>query len=246
MPVDGARDLPDVSLTAAGNHDGYLVCVEGACQTTVVNGQPQLASAVVVGGTSASSPTMAGILALVEQVHGQFQGQANYNLYKLAATEDPSQCDSSLSTDPTQTSPCSFYDTTQGNNSVPFVPGFEAAPGYDMATGLGSVNAANLVRDWLQGRKLETKTTLAVSVRTAQHGQPIVLDVHVRSRRRLGAPTGAVALRAGEGDFVTSVLLSDGSFSGPVNDLPGASTISSHTTAAMACSGRAIPIPCRW
>lgn len=220
VPGDDVRDLPDVSLTAAAGHDGYLICVEGACQTTTVDGHTQLNSAVVVGGTSASTPTMAGIVALVEQVHGQFQGQANFVLYRLAAAQESSLCDSSQSVDPAATTPCALYDTTEGNNNVPLVPGFQAGPGYDLATGLGSVNAANLVQRWSTGRKLETETFLEAVVRKAQHGQPIPLEIHVRSRRGAGNPSGAVALRAGAG-FATSVVLSHGSFGGTVADLPG-------------------------
>ncbi len=220
VPGDDARDLPDVSLTAAAGHDGYLVCIEGSCQTTTIDGHTQLSSAVVVGGTSASSPTLAGIVALVEQVHGQFQGQANYVLYRLAAAQESSLCDSSQWVDPAATSPCVFYDTTEGSNAVPLVPGFQAGPGYDMATGLGSVNAANLVQHWSNGKKLETETILEATVRTAQHGQPVPLEIHVRSGRGAGTPGGAVALRAGA-RFVTSVVLNHGSFSGTIADLPG-------------------------
>lgn len=85
IPNDGVRDLPDVSLAAESDHDGYLICILGFCQTSVVEGKTVLDSAFVVVGTSGSSPAVAGIMALVEQTHGQFQGVANYNFYQLAA-----------------------------------------------------------------------------------------------------------------------------------------------------------------
>ena len=78
IPTDGARDLPDVSLSAAG-HDPYLLCYEGSCQTGFV---------ATVFGTSASAPSFAGIMALVNQKTGSRQGQANYVLYRLAAAEN--------------------------------------------------------------------------------------------------------------------------------------------------------------
>src|SRR4029077_18740739 len=112
-------------------------------------------------GTSASAQAFAGIMALVDQQQQGRQGLANYVLYKLAANETFSNCNSSTRTDPTQPAPsgCIFNDTTVGNNGVPGndtlsgpVPpgdtagqvGYNATPGYDSATGLGSVDATNL------------------------------------------------------------------------------------------------------
>ena len=63
IPADGVRDLPDVSLAAAGGHDPYLLCFENSCFYGV-------------GGTSASAPSFAGIMALVVQQNGR-QGAAN-------------------------------------------------------------------------------------------------------------------------------------------------------------------------
>ena len=60
IPNDGKRDLPDVSLTAAG-HDGYVVCLLRSCASF---------QAFVVSGTSASAPAFAGIMALVDQAAG--------------------------------------------------------------------------------------------------------------------------------------------------------------------------------
>jgi len=72
VPNDQSRDIPDISLDAAGIHDPYLICFEGSCQTIVFNGQTVLESATTVGGTSAAAPSMAGIMALVEQKQGTF------------------------------------------------------------------------------------------------------------------------------------------------------------------------------
>jgi subtilase family serine protease len=115
VPADGQRDVPDVSLAAAA-HDGYLLIYGG--------------SRYVVGGTSASSPSFAGIMALVLQKYG-LQGSVNANLYSLATLETSA-----------------FHDITLGNNSVPGVTGFSAAAGYDLASGLGSVDGAVLVNNW--------------------------------------------------------------------------------------------------
>ncbi|HXA83558.1 MAG TPA: S53 family peptidase, partial [Candidatus Dormibacteraeota bacterium] len=125
VPADGFRDIPDVSLTAAG-HDAYLI-VQGHTNNT-----PGLEG---VFGTSASSPSFAGIMALVVQKTGAPQGNANNVLYSMARAQFSGGS-------------AVFNDITSGNNSVPGVAGFNAGAGYDAATGWGSVNAANLVNGW--------------------------------------------------------------------------------------------------
>src|SRR5262249_51877286 len=111
IPNDGFRDLPDVSLTAA-LHDPYLLCFEFSCSQ---------GSLWAVGGTSASAPSFAAIMALVVQQYGR-QGQANYVLYRLAAAETLLQCNASNTSNP-PASTCVFNDVTKGNNAVPGEPG---------------------------------------------------------------------------------------------------------------------------
>ena len=120
VPADGKRDVPDVSLTAA-THDGYLVQMNG--------------NLYIVGGTSASSPSLAGLMGLVVQKTGSPQGNANPNFYSLATKQSTGGA-------------AVFHDTITGNNSVPGLTGFSAGPGYDQATGLGSVDAAVMVNNW--------------------------------------------------------------------------------------------------
>jgi subtilase family serine protease len=120
VPADGRRDVPDVSLTAAG-HDGYLIYQNGGLY--------------VVGGTSAASPSFAGIMAMVVQNTSARQGVANTAFYSLASKQRSG-------------GPSVFHDTTAGNNSVPGQTGFNAASGYDQATGLGSIDASMLVEHW--------------------------------------------------------------------------------------------------
>ena len=148
FPNDGKRDLPDVSLAASADHDGYITCIPNMnCPglTWKLLG-PGLGFGVN-GGTSASTPVFAGILVLLNHYlvsHGGQAGLANANptLYWLA-----------------QNSPSSFHDITTGDNIVPCVIGstsdctngflgFNAVPGYDRATGLGSVDGYNFVTTW--------------------------------------------------------------------------------------------------
>ena len=120
VPSDGQRDVPDVSLDAS-IHDAYLF---------VLNGGIYLA-----GGTSAAAPSFAGLMAMAVQRAGARQGNANPKLYGLAANQ-------------WNGGPSVFHDTTSGNNSIPGLTGFNAGPGYDQATGLGSVDAFLLINNW--------------------------------------------------------------------------------------------------
>jgi len=218
---DGVRDVPDVSLTAGSGHDGYLICIAGFCQTSISNGKTVLDSAFVVGGTSASTPAMAGIMALVEQKNGAFQGLANFNFYKLAATENLANCNSTLSTNPLQRPNCIFQDVTQSNNSVPGQLGFNAGPGFDLATGLGSVNAAKLANSWNTGTKLATQMELSLPVSAVQHGHALPVNVSVQPVSGNGAPSGDFDLFAGSSTSIFGGTLLQGVFSGFVNGLPG-------------------------
>ena len=148
IPTDGARDIPDVSFTSA-SHDFYLLCLDGSC--TSRRGQSTFSG---VSGTSAATPAFAAVMALVVQATGARQGQAAANLYRLAAGEQLASCNgSNMSGPPALT--CIFRDVTVGNNAVPGEAGYgtstaqyQAGVGYDLATGLGSVDVANLVNNW--------------------------------------------------------------------------------------------------
>ncbi len=90
------------------------------------------------GGTSASAPLWAGLMALADQMAGHALGFINPTLYKLAAS-------SAYHRD--------FYDITSGNNTSTNVQGYNAAPGWDAASGLGTPDAANLLPDLVAALK---------------------------------------------------------------------------------------------
>jgi hypothetical protein len=164
-PVDGVRDVPDVSLFASSGPWGhsYVLCDSDPSD---------LSAGCNPGGygTSFATPIMAGIQSLVNQYTGSRQGNPNPTYYALAAAEygttGSSSCDSTLGN--AVASSCIFYDVTEGDMDVPctgahncygpsgsygvlstsnseFQPAYQATVGWDFATGIGSVNAFNLV-----------------------------------------------------------------------------------------------------
>jgi len=168
------RDIPDVSLFAANGVWGhyYVYCYShtaggGAACTGAPSGWAG------AGGTSFASPIMAGIQALVNQKIGASVGNPNPTLYSLAATEygssGSSSCNSSNGSG--VGSSCVFYDVTQGDMDVnctgthscyrpsgtngvlststsSYAKAYGTSTGWDFSTGIGTINAANLVNAW--------------------------------------------------------------------------------------------------
>ena len=143
VPSDGKRDVPDVSFPANVTEHAYLTCdVDGPCtsgtQTFTLTGTTRDGGGV--GGTSAAAPTFAGMLAIVEQANGgKALGNINPSLYALAETSNSSSV---------------FHDITSGNNMVACTVGstdcttgslgYSTTTGYDLVTGLGSINIPTL------------------------------------------------------------------------------------------------------
>jgi subtilase family serine protease len=231
--TDIVRDIPDISLTSAG-HDPYLLCLQASC----VPDSQGFISFVGVLGTSAAAPSFASVMALVDQSQAGPQGVANYVLYPLALAQQTAgtSCNAS-STSVAPNSACVFNDVTSGNISVPGEAGYPsgvyaAAAGYDMATGLGSVNVANLVTAWASAKFNATTTTLTLNgvstPITIAHGASVAVGGMVTSNST--TPTGDVALMAAIGPSgsltnQTGVaefpLGSGGVISGTTNQLPG-------------------------
>ena len=220
IPNHGHRDIPDISLSAA-SHDPYILCFEGSCQS---------GSALGISGTSASAPSFAGMIALVNQQTGSRQGQANYVLYRLAAAETLSQCNGSKTT-AFPAANCVFNDVTVGNNAVPGETGYgtvsakyQSTVGYDLATGLGSVNVANMVNGWISVTFRPTTATLTLTPASFTHGSAANVSITVAPGSGSGTPTGDVSLLTDLPSSQQSEVfytLTGGVASGTATGLPG-------------------------
>ena len=244
VPNDSHRDIPDVSLFASNGFVGsfYVVCQSDATYGTCNLNSPY-SYFEGFGGTSVSSPAFAGLLALVNQKTGQRQGNANYVFYKLAAQQSTMNCNSS-----SPASTCIFNDVTTGTIAMPcatgsvncttskagdqfgILSGYSAATGYDLATGLGSVNANNLINQWNSISFRPTTTTLTLSpTSNLTHGQSVTVTASVAPSSGSGTPTGDISLLTSTGVAAGGFTLNNGAISGSTNLLPGGSyTVSAH------------------
>jgi subtilase family serine protease len=121
------RSLPDLSMSAA---------CRGAVLSYASFGGLPAPGFYPVCGTSEASPLFAGIVALATQVAGHLLGPINPALYAMSAAND-----------------AGVVDVTSGNNSVSFVQngqrtnihGFTAGPGFDVASGVGTIYGPDFV-----------------------------------------------------------------------------------------------------
>jgi subtilase family serine protease len=129
--VHGQRGTPDISMSAAVV-GGVLVNIGFTGGDGITPGY------YIFGGTSEATPEFAGVVAIADQFAHQRLGLLNPALYQLARNHAPG-----------------IVDITAGNNTVSFtqegqtftVAGFPAVPSYDLASGLGTVDAAKLVHE---------------------------------------------------------------------------------------------------
>jgi hypothetical protein len=216
IPSDGVRDVPDVALMAGNGLWGsfYVYCESDLVPNGVCDPNTSLEGA---GGTSFAAPVFAGIMALVQQKTTSQLGNVNYVLYKLGATQYSGSNGSSCSSDSVSTgNSCMFYDVTDSNDSVPcflgttdcttlvaadefgVLSGFNAGPGYDLVTGLGSVNAYNLVENWSSATAAFLPSTTSISATTsaaAVYGTPLSVTVSVAAvAPSTGTPSGDVGI----------------------------------------------------
>ncbi len=195
-PSGAMRLLPDVSVSAAWQQVGYVI----SQSWTTADGKeltPEPEALSISGGTSAATPSFAGILALVNQALAIQNptlpvglGNANPVLYALNASTSG-------------TAAPAFHDITAGDTMVPcakgsldcpatppYEYGFAATAGYDLATGIGSVDVNNLVTAWTA--LTPTSTALTVTSPCTSEGATATLTATVSSLAGSPALTGSV------------------------------------------------------
>ena len=122
--VGNYRGTPDISMSAA---------VNGGCWVYLSFGGVDGPGWYIFGGTSEATPIMAGVVALADQQAGHRLGLINPALYQLGALQQAGVPNTGI------------VSVTSGNNTFAGVTGFDATPGYNMATGWGTINAATFV-----------------------------------------------------------------------------------------------------
>jgi hypothetical protein len=263
MPAANARQTPDISLFSGNgtNASFYVICQQDAntgtdSSTSSCDLNSPFNDFQGVGGTSAAAPAFAGIMAMVNQKTGQRQGNANFVLYQLYKNGSASTiCQSAA----IPASTCIFYDTVLGNNSVACAggkpncstatagqfgvlvdptsttkPAFITGPGYDNATGLGSVNVTNLLNAWSSATFTADTVTLTPATTSITHGASVAFHVSVTPTTATGAvsltakpATGTCApapcAQVGIGSFSenTPITLSGGAATITTEQLPG-------------------------
>lgn len=128
--VGNRRGIPDISMSASVS-GAVLIYISGIVATGALHG-----AWFPIGGTSEATPEFSGIVALADQMAHQSLGLINPAIYALAATHQPG-----------------VVPITQGNNTVWWttsghkmsVKGYSANGAYNLATGVGTLNAASFV-----------------------------------------------------------------------------------------------------
>jgi trimeric autotransporter adhesin len=230
VPSDHVRDLPDIALFAGSgsNYVYYPICASpGDCLNTNSAGAVYVTS---VGGTSAASPSMAAIQALVDQATKSRQGQADYVYYALAGKAGAAAAFRDIKVGGNEvpcyagTSNCALG--TSGSSAGWFAEsGYSAGVGYDQASGLGTVDVANLIQEWTTIALKPSTTTLSITPATFAHGTKVTMKATVSPESGSGTPTGNVGLTSNDSAAYSNALgvftLASGGVSSPVDNLPG-------------------------
>ncbi len=225
VPNDSYRDVPDLAFSASADHDAYMVCAQGSCQ----NGTyftTSTGSFNAFGGTSVSTPSFAGVLALVEQkLGGTSLGNINQSIYELANGSSYASI---------------FHDVTTGDNKqlckvgstgCTISPiGYSAGVGYDQASGWGSLDVNQFVTKFSSVlSEITTTTTLTASNSAPVAGSQVTFTATITpASTGSAAPTGSVAFSV-DGGTTTTVTLSAGVAAFPITF----NTAGTHTITAV-------------
>ncbi|HTJ30658.1 MAG TPA: protease pro-enzyme activation domain-containing protein [Acidobacteriaceae bacterium] len=223
IPTDNHRYVPDVALNAAIYYPGYLFCTSDQSFWDTADGQQSSCTQGFLdsssgiptsgGGTSFATPIFAGMLALINQQQGYTTGQAliNPTLYTLAANSS--------------TYSSAFHDITTGNNacnlsgfcSSSTSSSYAAATGYDLATGLGSVDLFNLAAAWPANTGtgvglISTTTSISPTTSSPALNANDTFTITVAPTSGGGTPSGSVKITVDTNAAITETLTSNGTY----------------------------------
>ena len=224
VPADNKRDLPDISLFASNGFLGsfYVICQQD--KTGVCN----LNSFLGYGGTSVASPAFAGIMSLVNQKVGTPQGVPGFALYKLVTKQSNAFHD--VPAGSTIGMPCDTGSpnctTSMNGDTYGVLSGYSTGTGYDLATGLGSVDAANLVNNWTKATFTATTATLTLNNGipiNVTHGSAVPVSIAINPTAAKGNAALLVDVGPGTttGQAIDVFSVAGGSISGSTQLLPG-------------------------
>ena len=225
VPNDSRRDLPDISLFAS---NGFLGSFYVICQQDQTGGVCDVNDFVGYGGTSVASPSFAGIMSLVNQKIGEPQGVPGFVLYKLATKQANAFRD--VPPGSTIAMPCDSGSpnctVSNAGDSYGVLSGYNTGSAYDLATGLGSVDAANLVNDWSEVTFTPTSTTLQLKSGNpvnVKHGTAVPVNISVGPSAATGVASLLVSTGSGTttGQAIDGFTLTGGSVTGSTSLLPG-------------------------
>jgi subtilase family serine protease len=265
VPNDGKRDQPDVSLFAGDGtiQNFYVVCEAdqdpGGASCNLAS---PYADFLGVGGTSVSTQVFAGLMALLDQHAASHQGNPNPAFYSMAAEQTAANCNATGS----PASSCIFVDVTSGTIAMPcakgspnctvntsgdtigVLSGYSASTGYDQATGLGSINASNLVLNYGPNFYLSSSSPVVTIPSPGSSGSMNVTAYSVNGYTGTvnlacsGLPTGgtcsfspssiAFTSTTTSVPFAVTVATTSASFVAPVRRF---GTLPSRTIAALLC-----------
>jgi len=195
------RYTPDVSFSGSC-HDPYFACMAAAGASCVTDSS---GSFYFVGfcGTSASAPSMAGVAALLNEKMQFSQGSLNPQIYALAANQPSTFHDTTPSS--SGVTSCDIHTPSMCNNSTPGPAsltggqaGYALTSGYDMATGVGSVDIADLLANFASALPLPT-VSITPSAQTIRVSDPLTLTVNVDGGS--GQPTATGTIRLTSSDY---------------------------------------------